>query len=119
MLRKLMCFAVVIALSFTCVNITEAARGRRVGNAVSTMVHALPVGHHNRTAQGVANALAHLRVMGHFGGNPGYEGCGMGSTKEAAYNICCYGNSGMKTIDVGYAQDARGMWYCCRRYSTR
>lgn len=68
------------------------------------------------TAQGVANIMASRNMVGHFGGNPGYEGCGMGATKEAAYGICCYGNSGMATVDVGYAQSSNGMWYCCRRY---
>ena len=68
------------------------------------------------TAQGVANIMASRGHVGHFGGNPGYEGCGMGATPQAAYSICCYGNSGMATVDVGYAQGANGMWYCCRRY---
>jgi hypothetical protein len=54
--------------------------------------------------------------VGHWGGNTGYEGCGMGVTPQAAYNICCYANSGMRTVDVGYARGANGMWYCCRRY---
>jgi hypothetical protein len=69
-----------------------------------------------RTAQGVANIMASRGMVGHFGGNPGYEGCGMAATPEAAYNTCCYANSGMATVDVGYAQGANGMWYCCRRY---
>lgn len=68
------------------------------------------------TAQGVANIMASCGRVGHWGGNPGYEGCGMGATKEAAYNCCCYANSGMATVDVGYAQGANGWWYCCRRY---
>jgi hypothetical protein len=68
------------------------------------------------TAQGVANRMAAYNTVGHWGGNPGYEGCGCGATPAAAYNICCYGNSGMATVDVGYAQSANGMWYCCRRY---
>ena len=68
------------------------------------------------TAQGVANIMASRNYVGHFGGNPGYEGCGCGATKEAAYAICCYANSGMATVDVGYAQAKNGMWYCCRRY---
>ena len=68
------------------------------------------------TAQGVANIMASRGYVGHFGGNPGYEGCGMGMSPQAAYSICCYGNSGMATVDVGYAQGANGMWYCCRRY---
>jgi hypothetical protein len=68
------------------------------------------------TAQGVANLMAAYNRVGHFGGNPGYEGCGCGATPAAAYSICCYGNSGMTTVDVGYAQGSNGMWYCCRRY---
>jgi hypothetical protein len=64
----------------------------------------------------VAEIMARVGRVGHFGGNPGYEGCGMASTPQAAYGICCYANSGMKTVDVGYAQGANGMWYCCRRY---
>lgn len=67
-------------------------------------------------AQGVATIMARLNRVGHFGGNPGYEGCGCGSTPQAAYSVCCYSNSGMATVDVGYAQGSNGMWYCCRRY---
>jgi hypothetical protein len=68
------------------------------------------------TAQGVANIMARINRVGHFGGNPGYEGCGCGSTQQSAFYSCCYSNSGMATVDVGYAQGSNGMWYCCRRY---
>ncbi len=68
------------------------------------------------TAQGVANIMARLGRVGHFGGHRWYEGCGSGPSPQAAYNICCYANSGLKTYDVGYAQGRNGMWYCCRRY---
>lgn len=74
------------------------------------------VSYSTSTAQGVANLMAAYNRVGHFGGNPGYEGCGCGATPAAAYAICCYGNSGMATVDVGYAQGSNGMWYCCRRY---
>jgi hypothetical protein len=84
--------------------------------AKSTAVKATTVSYSTATAQGVANIMASRGVVGHFGGNPGYEGCGMASTREGAYAICCYANSGMATVDVGYAQGANGMWYCCRRY---
>lgn len=77
----------------------------------------VPAGCHNSTAQGVAECMARCGRVGHFGGNRGYEGCGMASSPQQAYAICCYANSGMKTIDVGYAQGANGMWYCCRRYA--
>lgn len=68
------------------------------------------------TAQGVAHIMASRNQVGHWGGNTGYEGCGAGATAAAAYNNCCYANSGMRTVDVGYARSASGMWYCCRRY---
>ena len=69
-----------------------------------------------RTAQGVAQIMASTGRVGHWGGNPGYEGCGAASTPASAYNNCCYSRSGMATVDVGYARGANGMWYCCRRY---
>lgn len=70
----------------------------------------------NSSAQGVANAMAERNSVGHFGGNSGYEGCGSGSTPEQAYRNCCFANSGMATVDVGYAQGHNGKWFCCRRY---
>lgn len=70
----------------------------------------------NATAQGVANMMAILGRVGHFGGYNGYEGCGSGFTKEEAYNNCCFANSGMETVDVGFARGENGVWYCCRRY---
>jgi hypothetical protein len=39
--------------------------------------------HSTKTAQGVANIMASYGTVGHWGGNPGYEGCGMGATPEA------------------------------------
>jgi len=74
------------------------------------------VSYSTASAQGVANIMASRNQVGHWGGNPGYEGCGCGVTAQAAYATCCYANSGMATVDVGYAQAANGMWYCCRRY---
>ena|SRR5688500_6672131 len=84
--------------------------------APAVKVKATPVSYSTATAQGVANIMAARGVVGHFGGNPGYEGCGMGVSPQAAYNICCYANSGMRTVDVGYARGRNGMWYCCRWY---
>jgi hypothetical protein len=68
------------------------------------------------SAQGVAEIMARTGRVGHWGGNRGYEGCGSGSSQEAAYRNCCFSNSGMTTVDVGYAQGSNGQWYCCRRY---
>ena len=88
----------------------EATEASTAASTVKT------VSYSTATAQGVANIMASRNYVGHFGGNPGYEGCGCGATPQAAYSICCYGNSGMATVDVGYAKSANGMWYCCRRY---
>jgi len=112
----------IAGLLFFALNGISYGRNRRP--VINTLAHPVAtisavVTGENRTAQGVANIMARLGRVGHFGGNPGYEGCGMASTKEGAYNICCYANSGMKTYDVGYAKGGNGMWFCCRRYSTK
>ena len=73
----------------------------------------------NRTAQQAAEECAR-RGLGHFGGNPSYEGCGCSSTPEAAFRSCCYANhSGLITYDVGIAQARNGLWCCVRRYVSR
>jgi hypothetical protein len=85
-------------------------------HAASASSNVKTVSYSTATAQGVANLMASQNRVAHFGGNPGYEGCGCGASAAAAYSICCYGNSGMATVDVGYARSASGMWFCCRRY---
>ncbi len=120
MLRKLMC-TVVFVLSCMIVSEAHALPRHRMANVVNAVSHPVASIHavvsgENATAQGVANIMARRGIVGHFGGNPGYEGCGCGATPEAAYRICCYANSGMTTVDVGYAQGANGTWFCCRRY---
>ena len=85
-------------------------------DAAPTATTVRTVSYSTSTAQGVANLMAAYNRVGHWGGNPGYEGCGCGATAAAAYNTCCFANSGMATVDVGYAQSASGMWFCCRRY---
>ena len=102
-------------------NSTIPAKPVQVAPAIHSTPTAQPVQavtavHSTNSAQGVANIMASYGRVGHWGGNPGYEGCGMGATPEAAYNSCCYSNSGMATVDVGYARGANGWWYCCRRY---
>ena len=70
------------------------------------------------TAQGVANYLASLGRIGHFGGNPfAYEGVGMGSTPDQALRNCC--NNGGVVADYGVCQGSNGMWYACKRYHGR
>jgi hypothetical protein len=101
---------------FRAGNTVTAVNNGGCANGACSVVAVAPVYAETATAQGVANIMARNRRVGHWGGNRGYEGCGMGPTPQAAYAICCYGNSGMRTVDVGYAQDANGMWYCCRRY---
>jgi hypothetical protein len=80
----------------------------------------VPAGHSNATAQCVAEACASMGRLAHMGGigksGATHEGLGMGSSKEAAYRACCYANSGMRTVDVGYAQTRSGSWIACRRY---
>jgi hypothetical protein len=100
-------------------NATDADDADGANSAEANSAAATPattVSYSTKTAQGVANLMAAKNWVGHFGGNPGYEGCGCGATPAAAYAICCYGNSGMATVDVGYARSASGTWYCCRRY---
>lgn len=67
------------------------------------------------TAQGVAEHMARTGIFGHFGGNAGYEGCGMAATPQAAEMMCCYRNQ-FQPREVGLAQAANGMWYACCRY---
>jgi len=70
------------------------------------------------TAQGVANYLASLGRIGHYGGNPfAYEGVGMGSTPDQAMRNCC--NNGGAVADYGVCQGSNGMWYACKRYHGR
>lgn len=91
---------------------SEVFARRRRGGAFA----GVPAGCSNKTAQDVANCCAADGRLAHRGGNPGYEGLGMAGSPEAAYRNCCYANSGMKTVDVGYAQMKNGQWVCCRRY---
>jgi hypothetical protein len=110
------------AASDTEVTTADAASETNSTSTVATASHSASatttrtVSYSTATAQGVANIMASRNQVGHWGGNPGYEGCGCGASPAAAYSICCYANSGMATVDVGYAQAANGMWYCCRRY---
>jgi hypothetical protein len=77
----------------------------------------VPAGCSNATAQGVAEACAKIGGLRHMGGHGGmFEGLGMSSSKQGAYNNCCYARSGMRTVDVGYARTRGGQWICCRRY---
>jgi hypothetical protein len=95
---------------------TEVATASHASASTTSASNVKTVSYSTATAQGVANLMARDGTVRHYGGNPGYEGCGCGATAQAAYSICCYGNSGMATVDVGYARSASGMWFCCRRY---
>ncbi len=93
------------------------ARGRRSGGGGYSTTAAIPAGHTTATAQGVANIMAATGLVGHWGGHhPYFEGCACGATQEQAYHSCCYAGSSMKTVDYGYARNAVGTWFCCRRY---
>jgi hypothetical protein len=109
----------LVCCAFFGLSTTAEARWFRRGGATATTtsyVSAAPAGTSTRTAQGVADIMARTGTVGHWGGNPGYEGCGAGASQSQAYHNCCYANSGMSTVDVGYARSASGMWFCCRRY---
>jgi hypothetical protein len=67
------------------------------------------------TAQAAANFMAGRLTMGHFGGNSGYEGVGVGGTPYQAEMNCCYRNK-WNPREVGIAQGSNGMWYACCRY---
>jgi hypothetical protein len=95
---------------------TPASTEVTTASHTTSVAEAKTVSYSTQTAQGVANLMAASGRVGHWGGNRGPEGCGCGASAAAAYSICCYANSGMATIDVGYARGANGMWYCCRRY---
>ena len=107
--------SLVIIAIMMLTGVCEARRNRK-SNVQYTYTNYIKID--NKTAQGVANTMALKNCVSHFGGHYNtYEGCGSGWTQEGAYNRCCYSNSGMTTVDVGYAQSKNGMWYCCRRYS--
>ena len=89
-------------------------RSRRSSSYSTT--YSAPAGGDTSTAQGVAEIQARLGRVGHHGGNRGYEGCGSGSTPEAALANCCFSNSGMAVVDQGTAQGSGGRWYACKRY---
>jgi hypothetical protein len=113
-------FLIAATVSTMCFNWTvEAHAWPRRQSSRSSYSYSQPVSGDNSTAQGVAEACARSGVLSHMGGNRGYEGLGMGSTREGAYRNCCYANSGMPDSDVGYAKMSNGMWVCCRRYGGR
>lgn len=105
----------MVMLGLFCGNACEAkvfGRRRSTGSSYSNSSDV-----DTSSAQGVAEGMARKNWVGHFGGFGNlFEGCGSGFNKEQAYNNCCFSNSGMKTVDVGYAQGKNGMWFCCRRY---
>ena len=109
----------ILGLMFTglITGICEARPRYYSNNSNKVYSYTNNVSSNNSTAQGVAETMASRGIVGHFGGNSGYEGCGSGFSQQQAYNNCCFSNSGMTTVDVGYAQGKDGRWYCCRRYS--
>ena len=91
------------------VRVVEAARA--LGLEITT--RRFPEG--TKTAQDAANHMARISRIGHFGGNRGYEGVGMGSTAYAAEMACCF-RQRMQPREVGLAQNASGVWFACCRY---
>lgn len=114
-MRRLAVLAVMFAALAQASTAEARIFGRRGGGSST---YSVPAGHTNATAQGTAEICASRGRLTHCGGHPGmFEGLGMARTKQAAYNGTCYANSGMRTVDVGYAQMKNGMWVCCRRFA--
>ena len=114
-MKTLLCALMLMLLSCTpAFAWPRSQRGRSPTTPTATVSQSACS--NNSSAQGVAEAMANSGSVAHFGGNSGHEGCGCGSTQQAAYNNCCYATSSMATVDVGYAQGRNGLWYCCRRY---
>jgi hypothetical protein len=87
-----------------------------IANEVKHFSHTyIKTSYTNTTAQGVANIQASKGILGHHGGNSGYEGVGYStSSPESAIRNCCYW--GQKTpVDIGVAYGKNG-WYACVRY---
>jgi hypothetical protein len=101
-----------LVLVLVACNVADARPRRRSTGSFA----AVPAGHSNASAQDVAKACAAMGRLAHIGGNSGPEGLGMGPTRKSAYRNCCFANSGIPTVDVGYAQMKNGYWCCCRRY---
>ena len=115
-----MFFALALVVGFA--SISEAAGPFRIfgrkTNTTSTSSNNRPIiNAFLGSAQGVANHMASIGRIGHFGGNPHhYEGVGSGSSPRQAEMNCCYRQS--KTpVDVGVARGSNGMWYACCRYN--
>lgn len=110
-----MSYRLLLVIVILCCASTAEARPRRTyqaGQPVQNVARAMV-----NTAQGVAEACARMGRLQHMGGYNGPEGLGMGPTRESAYRNCCFANSGMADVDVGYAQMANGQWVVCRRYA--
>ncbi|NBT76021.1 hypothetical protein EBZ80_21285 [bacterium] len=109
---------VVLALTMMAGNAQAGPFRRRVTHSYTPSATYQPsaYSHDTSTAQGVAERQAQNCVMGHHGGNSGYEGVGMGSTPDEALGRCCYSRSGMTVVDQGVAQGRDGRWYACKRY---
>ena len=103
---------IVLSLVLGFLGVSVEARPRRGNQSYNRVSNH---GGDVSTAQGVANIMARLGRVGHFGGNRGYEGCGSGSTPKQAEMNCCYRKK-MSPREVGYAQAANGTWFCCCRY---
>lgn len=69
------------------------------------------------SCQGVAEHMARIGRIGHFG-NPGpwpFEGVGMAGTRDGAIRNCCfYGRR--QLMESAAVQGSNGYWYACNRY---
>lgn len=107
------CFVALLAFG-TFLSWTEEASARPRRRA-SSGYSSVPAGGDTSSAQGVAEIMARVGYVGHFGGNSGYEGCGSGGSPDQALSNCCYSNSGMAVTDQGVAY-GHGRYWACKRY---
>lgn len=117
-LRLFIALLIIISINNVCITNAEAFQRKRVRQTVSYVQSSGGFA----TAQAVANHMANVGYVGHWGGNNGYEGCGMGPTPYAAEMNCCYRSRPIGGVgpfiprEVGIARGANGLYYACCRF---
>ena len=115
-MRQILCLGLIAGMTASAVNAGPfGVFGRRSGSGGVTAGGPPVASAFNSSAQGVANHMARILRIGHFGGYNGYEGVGMGSTPYQAEMSCCFRHR-MQPREVGIAQGSNGMYYACCRY---
>lgn len=129
MTRRSLVLSLLLVILFTSVSdgfIFKRLRQRRQNRRAPVVQRQQFSGNAQAVAQQKANRMARINRIAHFGGSFGgarYEGVGSSTTKQGAYNNCCYsgarGSKGPRRIPVAaaWAQSRSGRWFCCRFYN--